>query len=210
MKTPQEALETLLKIIQQSKDNQGDQKDNKISPELLPVYYLIGECYIKLNKVQKAKDFLIAAYWNTLKTNDSNANKENQEPPEESEKIQIMRHRSFSTLFLVEEKYDKAIDEIISAIILSSKLYGPESYEVTEFQVLLGNLHFLHSKDSNKKAALMCYESYVNYWFDHLMEIIGEQKMTIESFLQIKDYYFISVEKNLLELQKKLGEFEND
>ncbi len=42
-------------------------KDNKIEPEMLPVYYLIGECYIKLGKTQKAKDFLIAAYWNTLK-----------------------------------------------------------------------------------------------------------------------------------------------
>jgi len=26
-------------------------KDNKIEPEMLPVYYLIGECYIKLGKV---------------------------------------------------------------------------------------------------------------------------------------------------------------
>lgn len=52
-------------------------KDNKIEPEMLPVYYLIGECYIKLGKVQKAKDFLIAAYWNTLKSQNSLGNKEN-------------------------------------------------------------------------------------------------------------------------------------
>ena len=46
-----------------------NEKEKKINQKILPVYYLIGECYIKMNKIQKAKDFLIAAYWNSLKSN---------------------------------------------------------------------------------------------------------------------------------------------
>ena len=46
-----EALEFLLEIIKNSKGANDEQKENKIEPKLLPLYYLIGECYIKLNKI---------------------------------------------------------------------------------------------------------------------------------------------------------------
>ena len=44
-----------------SKDNEGDSVDVK----LLPAYYLLGECNIKMGKLKQAQDFLIAAYWNS-------------------------------------------------------------------------------------------------------------------------------------------------
>ena len=70
MNNPKEASLILGDLIKKHvKNTSADLKEKKIDSSILPVYYLIGECYIKLNKVQKAKDFLIAAYWNSLKMN---------------------------------------------------------------------------------------------------------------------------------------------
>ena len=92
-------LEIVVKKYSKKGGNEGGEKimDNAI----LPVYYLIGECYIKMDKVKKAKDFLIAAYWSSLKST-SKDNKENNNILEEDEITSLYRHRAFCLLFKTE------------------------------------------------------------------------------------------------------------
>ena len=210
-------------IKRYANNSNSKEKENKIEKEILPVYYLIGKCYIKLKKIQKAKDFLIAAYWNSLKS----TNSENKENPEfsnyensknndnskfsEPAEIAILRHTSFSLLFESEKKYEKSIDEIISAIIISSKIYGISSQKVINLKYCLGILHFKNPKNKiDNQNSLMCFSFYTNFWFEKIKNKIDNFEIKIDNFLDIEEIEFIIVGKNLTALKKILSGFEND
>lgn len=92
----------LLEIVikKNSKRNSTITTEKQIDHALAPVYYLIGECYIRMQKLKKAKDFLIAAYWNALKS--SAGQKENSQAEEEDDIALLYRHRAFCLLFKAE------------------------------------------------------------------------------------------------------------
>ena len=218
---PKEATIILNDLIKRYANNSNTkEKENKIEKEILPVYYLIGKCYIKLKKIQKAKDFLIAAYWNSLKS----TNCENKENPDfsnfekktenskfsEPAEIAILRHTSFSLLFESEKKYEKSIDEIISAIIISSKISGISSEKVINLKYNLGILHFKNPKKKDNQRCLMCFSFYANYWFLKIKEKIVNFEIKIDNFLDIEEIELIIVGRNLSYLKSILNDFEND
>ena len=51
-----------------------------------------------MDKISKAKDFFIAAYWNILKGSSENKENKNMSINESSE-LSILRHRGFALLF---------------------------------------------------------------------------------------------------------------
>ncbi len=186
-------------------------KEKKIDPKILPVYYIIGECYIKMNKIQKAKDYLIAAYWNSLKTNINQNKENNQNVFEEPREIAILRHRSFSLLFQKENNFEKAIDELISAILQSSTLYGVDSMQVVDLEFLLGILHYSHTNSQSQHSSMMCYNKYVNFWFYQFFEVLEKsQKMDLEDFLEYPEVMIITAMTNLVKLKEILPQFDND
>jgi len=98
----------------QTKDNEGDSVDKNF----LPAYYLLGECNIKMGKLKQAQDFLIAAYWNSLKSNKGKTESQDKdgEGGEVQEEYQALRHKAFAKLFEAQKDYNKAIDELSNAI----------------------------------------------------------------------------------------------
>lgn len=92
----------LLEIVikKYSKRNSDITMEKQMDMAIAPVYYLIGECYIKMQKLKKAKDFLIAAYWSALKSNSNQ--KENTQAPEDDQIALLYRHKAFCLLFKAE------------------------------------------------------------------------------------------------------------
>lgn len=101
IKQLEEAAGLLEVVVKKFSKHNGNDADRKMDNSILPVYYLIGECYIKMAKVKKAKDFLIAAYWSSLKST-ANDNKENAAVLEEDALTSLYRHRAFCLLFKTE------------------------------------------------------------------------------------------------------------
>lgn len=93
---------SLLEIVvkKYSKKEAEAVSDKQMDMAIAPVYYLIGECYIKMQKLKKAKDFLIAAYWSAIRSN--SVQKENTEVQEEDDVALLYRHKAFCLLFKAE------------------------------------------------------------------------------------------------------------
>ena len=77
------------------------------SIELLPAYFILAEANINMggSRLKKAEEFLIAAYWNLLKFNsDENEKNAGQEEAlvtkEEIERYKASLHKNFGRLFL--------------------------------------------------------------------------------------------------------------
>lgn len=79
------------------------------SIELLPAYFILAEANICMGgpRLKKAEEFLIAAYWNLLKYNsddkEKNGNSGNEDAlvtQEEIEKYKASLHKTFGRLFL--------------------------------------------------------------------------------------------------------------
>lgn len=100
--------------------------DNSI--ELLPAYFVLAEANICLggNRLKKAEEFLIAAFWNHLKfTSEENDKGSGAEDalvtPKEIKQYRANLHKSFGRLFLAQNKietHEKAIDELSNGIYL--------------------------------------------------------------------------------------------
>lgn len=78
------------------------------SIELLPAYFILAEANICMGgaRLKKAEEFLIAAYWNLLKFNQDDkeknggSNEEALVTPEEIERYKASLHKTFGKLFL--------------------------------------------------------------------------------------------------------------
>lgn len=69
---------------------------------------------------------MIAAYWNSLKSNKEKGDGKDGDS-EVQEEFQSLRHKAFAKLFEAQKDYGKAIDELSNAIYLDSVKNGPES-----------------------------------------------------------------------------------
>jgi len=153
----------------QTKDNEADSVDTNF----LPAYYLLGECNIKMGKLKQAQDFLIAAYWNSLKSNKGKAEGDKDENGGEyQEEYQALRHKAFAKLFEAQKDYNKAIDDLSSAIYLDSIKHGPESPLLSACYFDLGRL-FLIKKDKNAHyEASRFYEQIINIWYNSMKRLV--------------------------------------
>ena len=97
----EDAVNLLEIVIKKCANRDSDAPtEKKMDTAIAPVYYLVGECYIKMQKLKKAKDFLIAAYWSALKSNSNQ--KESSAVTDEDEIALLYRHKAFCLLFKAE------------------------------------------------------------------------------------------------------------
>jgi hypothetical protein len=78
------------------------------SIHLLPGYFILVEALMAEDKIKKAEEFLTGAYWNFLKTQDGDENREADRgdiKKEELEKYQIELDKSFAKLYFKKESY---------------------------------------------------------------------------------------------------------
>ena len=73
-------------------------------------------------------------------------------------------------------------------------------------------LHFENPRESNKNKSLMCFVSFINFWFYKLKGIILKSNGLINKhkFTQISETMFNITDHNLEKLKDILNDFEND
>jgi hypothetical protein len=80
------------------------------SIELLPAYFVLAEANICMggSRLKKAEEFLIAAYWNLLKsTSDESEKRKGEEDlvtPQDIERYKASLHKTFGRLFLTQNR----------------------------------------------------------------------------------------------------------
>lgn len=122
------------------------------SIELLPAYFILAEANICLGgtRLKKAEEFLIAAYWNLLKsTSDENekggasGNENALVDKKEIETYTANLHKTFGRLFLAQNRPEaepQALDELTKGIYKECKEFGPESYHLCSSYFYMGEL----------------------------------------------------------------------
>jgi len=131
--------------------------------------------------MKKAKDFLVAAYWNTVK-NSSIKQDEKKDAHIDEEVVkenQSLRHKAFARLHEEQGEFSKAIEELAQAIYLDSLntyTYGPENPILCSSYFMMGNLlrkvspqEFGGGKRSNNEdsmtKAIRFYDLVVKIWY---------------------------------------------
>ena len=109
------------------------------SIELLPAYFILAEANIGLGgaRLKKAEEFLIAAYWNLLKTTQDEGgkgsgggNEDALVDDKELERYRANLHKTFGRLFMAQNRpkaAEQALNELTQGIYLECTEHGPES-----------------------------------------------------------------------------------
>lgn len=138
-----------------------------------------------MGKLQKAQDFLVAAYWNSVrKVGDKKKANEGTAASAESRNNQALRHRAFTKLFAkqvistlvfrrltFQGMIPKAIDELASAIYLESITYGPESPILVSAYYEMGILFLEKGSQGAHSQATRFFEKIVQIWLKNLREL---------------------------------------
>jgi hypothetical protein len=147
------------------------------SIELLPAYFVLAEANICLGgqRLKKAEEFLIAAYWNLLKyTSDENEKSANTDDslvtPADIDQFNACLHKTFGRLFLAQtrpETHKKALEELSQGIFLECKEHGPESIYLCSSYFYMGKL--FQQEDSIQKARSF-FHKIASIWKKFIME----------------------------------------
>ena len=140
-------------------DNQLEDHDQSFQP----AYYILGECCLEMGQSHKAQDFLVAAYWNSVRKGNEKKEITGEEQgvdagSTESHHNKTLRHRAFTKLFAKQGKFDKAISELSSSIYLMSITHGPESPLLVSAYQEMGDLYLALETYGSTKIASRFFE----------------------------------------------------
>lgn len=157
------------------KKGEGQSEESKDDKVFQPAYFILGECCIETDDLTKAQDFLVAAFWTTVKKGEKQANQGNQEISEEDLIIKALRHRAFAKLFTKQNALEKAKDELAQAIYLNSRMHSPESTHLVKMYFDLAQI-FLNQEDPSVEAALRYFKKILDIWFPKLCNFSEMEK----------------------------------
>lgn len=127
----QQAHDELYKFISESKDKLGG--DDSVF--LLPGLFTLAEVHIIEGNLKKAEEYLNAAHWSFLKSNDKFGSDKRKEKgivltPEEELTTKVSLHRTFAKLYEVKGDFKDAINELKQSVSLSDNPDLPGKHEV--------------------------------------------------------------------------------
>ena len=126
-----------------------------------------------MGKQKKAQDFLIAAYWNSLKSNKEKGDKKDDAQTADAlEEFQALRHKAFAKLFEAQKDYNKAIDELSNAIYLDSTKQGPDSPMLSASYFDLGRLFLIKKEKNSQHETSRFYEKIINIWYNSMKRLV--------------------------------------
>jgi hypothetical protein len=167
------------------------------SIELLPAYFVLAEANICQGgqRLKKAEEFLIAAYWNLLKftseENEKDGSKDAVVSKNEIQQYRACLHKTFGRLFLAQnrpETHKKALEELSQGIFLECKEHGPESVYLSSSYFYMGEL--FRAEDSATKARSF-YQKIVNIWRRFIIEHDLRDDQDITQALAVDQYYYL-------------------
>jgi len=178
------------------------------SIELLPAYFVLADANIHMGhsmgqpqRLKKAEEFLIAAYWNLLKytsdENDKSDGKAGQDDSlvtkEEIERYRAILNKTFGKLFLHQNSAatktnatQQALDKLSHAIYLESQFYGPESIYLCSSYFYMGEVF---KKEGQVVNARNFYQKIVQIWRKFITE------KDLGNSLMIEDYTYTSIDR---------------
>ena len=173
----QDNYEEANKILYTEMNNQISSKTlNEKSVELLPAYFILAEANIGMGgtKLKKAEEFLIAANWNLLKSNQNDDQKggseETQVTKEELDRYTADLNITFGRLFMAQSRKDghvKALEKLTQGIYMQCMEHGPESVLVCRSYFYLGQAFQQIGQSPNAKAF---FSKIVQIWMNFIIE----------------------------------------
>jgi len=113
-----DAFKLVIKHFKKAKDakaSEGQADDAEEDKEFQAAYYILGECAIEIDNLEKAQDLLVAAYWTTVKKGDKSADKSPEDATLEDLKIKALRHKAFAKLFT------KQVDSMLKRVHMAKQ-----------------------------------------------------------------------------------------
>jgi hypothetical protein len=143
------------------------------SIELLPAYFVLAVANICMggDKLKKAEEFLIAAYWNLLKfTSDENEKANSDETlvsDKEKDQYRAELHKTFGRLNLANNDLRGSLDELSNGVYKECLEYGPESIQVTSSYYYMGRV-FIHEQKFEEAKSF--YLKIIEIWKTFILE----------------------------------------
>lgn len=170
--------------------------------ELLPAYFILAEANVIMGgqRLKKAEQLLIAAYWNLLKytSDDNKASGVDGAMSKEVARYRASLHKTFGRLFTAQDRLNDAIKELAQGIYLECLEHGPESIQLCSSYYYLASIFHKQGKKEETKSF---YQKIVEIWKKHILENeFSEEEQT-------RDYqiYFEEAKEHLKHI---LGFFE--
>mmetsp|Transcript_27900 Transcript_27900/g.26938 ORF Transcript_27900/g.26938 Transcript_27900/m.26938 type:complete len:208 (+) Transcript_27900:133-756(+) len=173
------------------------------SIELLPAYFVLAEANICMggNRLKKAEEFLIAAYWNLLRFTSEDNDKGNVPDDalvtkEELETYKASLHKTFGRLFLVQNRAGaskQALEELTQGIYLECIEHGPESIYLCSSYYYMGELF---KKEGSVQKARNFYAKIIQIWKTFIIEK-DFNEMEDFKYSTIQDIYYEEAHEHL-------------
>ena len=152
--------------------------------ELLPAYFIMAEANVIMggDRLKKAEQLLIAAYWNLLKSTseDSKTSGEEGAGDKDVSGYRASLHKTFGRLFTAQDRLDDAIKELSQGIYLDWIEYGPESIQLCSSYFYLA---LIFHKQGKKIETKSFYQKIVEIWKKHILEHEQNEENQIEEEL---------------------------
>ena len=192
---------------------------NEKSVELLPAYFILAEANIGMGgtKLKKAEEFLIAANWNLLKSNQNDdqkgGNEESLVTKEEIDRYTASLNITFGRLFMAQSRKDgpqKALEKLTQGIYQECQEHGPESVYLCRSYFYLGQLFQQMGQNSNAKAF---FTKIVQIWRNFIIDNDLSMHMMNYQIQEIPQIYYDEADKHLDMIlnwfRQEFGEYDN-
>ncbi len=147
-------------------------------------YYILGICSIgtppstELKDLKKAKNYLVAAYWNSTKKGkaEASAKEADHEDKDAALEIESIRQKAFARLNEFQGEFQTAIVELSSAIYLDSTRFGPEHPSLCQSYYIMGRLLEKIDPHENQFKTMRYFDLIVKIWFRVSQQYIIEKR----------------------------------
>lgn len=183
---------------------------NEKSIELLPAYFMLAEANICMggNRLKKAEEFLIAAFWNLLKytsdENDKGANSEYEDAlvsESELKRYQANLKVTFGRLFLARQggsSNKDALKNLTEGIYKQCEMDGPESPKLCSSYFYLGEYY---KKEGNVAGARAVYKKICEIWVKFILNEDFEDVQGYTNYnMDLQDVVYMEGEQHLREM----------
>jgi tetratricopeptide (TPR) repeat protein len=173
------------------KESESNEETFKLT---LKGYYLFGLSCIHMNKIKKAEDILMSAYWKSLKNKEKTQDQQSQQQVDE---LTITRLKSFALLFEHQKKYQKTMQMYSQCLYILSMNYGPTHIKCLILYYKLGRLNIKMKSPFNVSVNFL--QKFTEIWFEIVLKSLT-QGMVLVSFMAFRDEFYLDFKENLIAL----------
>lgn len=132
----------------------------------------------ELKDLKKAKNYLVAAYWNSTKKGKAETSVKEAEFEDKIASVEneSLRQKAFARLNDFQGEYQTAIVELSSAIYLDSTRFGPEHPTLCQSYYMMGRLLEKIDPHENQFKTMRYFDLIVKIWFRVSQEYIVEKR----------------------------------